>query len=149
MNIFEAIREDHDRHRRMLDLLTKTSGDTKQRRKLYKTIKEELKVHAEIEERHFYIPLIEEDMTQDHARHGMHEHHAIDELIVKLDETDMDSPAWLVHAKSLREQVEHHLDDEEHKIFQLAGKVLTEAQKTQLAKDYIEARDKVIEPMSK
>ena len=30
----------------------------------------------------------------------------------------------------------HHLEDEEHAIFQLAGKVLTEAQKNSLAKDY-------------
>ena len=66
----------------------------------------------------------------------------MDELMEKVDETDMDSPAWLVYAKQLCEKVEHHLDDEEHSFFQLAGKVFTETQKTSIAKDYLEEMKK-------
>jgi len=142
MNIFESIRADHDRHRNLLERLVKTSGASKERSQLYKEIKAELKVHADVEERHFYVPLINVDMTQNHARHGVHEHHEIDELIAKLDECDQDTGAWLVHAKSLQEQVEHHLEDEERTIFQLAGKVLSDEQKEQLATAYRNERDK-------
>ena len=74
-------------------------------------------------------------MMQQHARHGIAEHHEMDELIEKIDETDMDSPAWLTYAKQLCEKVEHHLEDEEQTFFQLSGKVFTEQQKTALAKD--------------
>ena len=35
-----------------------------------------------------------------------------------------------------RRRIEHHLIEEEHKFFQEAGKVLTETQKTALAKEY-------------
>ena len=48
----------------------------------------------------------------------------------------MDSSAWLKYAKDLQNKVEHHLKDEEHTFFQLAGKVLSEKQKTSLGKDY-------------
>ena len=58
------------------------------------------------------------------------------ELVVKLEETDYDSSAWLKIAKDLKHKVEHHLDDEEQKFFQLSGKVLSEKQKLNLAKDY-------------
>lgn len=51
----------------------------------------------------------------------------------------MDSPAWLTYAKQLCEKVEHHLEDEEHTFFQLAGKVLSENQKTDLATAYQDA----------
>jgi hemerythrin-like domain-containing protein len=138
-NIFEAIREDHDIQRDLCDQLRKTKGKTDARKQLFKALKTELHIHANAEERHFYVPLINDDMTQEHARHGIAEHHEMDELIEKLEETDMDSPGWLVYAKHLCEKVEHHLEDEEHTFFQLAGKVFTETQKVSLSKDYQKA----------
>tara|TARA_R110002096_G_scaffold266755_1_gene460432 strand:+ start:11103 stop:11540 length:438 start_codon:yes stop_codon:yes gene_type:complete len=137
MNIFEAIRKDHDTQRGLLKKLIKTEGDTKKRDTLFKSLKKELDVHANGEERHFYKPLISNDMMQEKARHGIAEHHEIDELIEQLENTDYDSSAWLKIAKNLKEKVEHHLEDEEHTFFQLAGKVFSENQKEALAKDYI------------
>lgn len=139
MTIFEAIRNDHDIQRDLCKRLTATSGKSKDRRQLWKALKEELKIHANAEERHFYSPLIHNDMMQEHARHGIAEHHEMDELIEKINDTDMDSPAWLTYAKQLCEKVEHHLEDEEHTFFQLAGKVFTEEQKEKLASDYRKA----------
>ena len=139
MNIFEAIRNDHDIQRDLCDRLTSTSGNSSDRKQLWKALKEELEIHADAEERHFYSPLTHNDMMQEHARHGIAEHHEMDELIEKIDDTDMDSPAWLTYAKQLCEKVEHHLEDEEHTFFQLAGKVLSENQKTDLATAYQDA----------
>jgi hemerythrin-like domain-containing protein len=63
----------------------------------------------------------------------------MDELMEKLDETEMSSPAWLTYMKQLAEKVEHHLDEEEHEVFQMAGKALTEKEKKSLATDYQKA----------
>ena len=129
MTIFESIRKDHDTQRELLDQLVKTTGDSKQRDKIYKQLKNELNIHAEAEERHFYKPLISNDMMQEKARHGIAEHHEIDELLEQLDDTEYSSSAWLKIAKDLKEKVEHHLEDEEHKFFH-------DTQKAALAKDY-------------
>tara|TARA_Y100001963_G_C6726542_1_gene421739 strand:- start:706 stop:1140 length:435 start_codon:yes stop_codon:yes gene_type:complete len=136
MNIFESIRKDHDTQRELLDQLVQTTGDTDKRDTIFKKLKKELEVHADAEERHFYKPLISDDMMQEKARHGIAEHHEIDELIEKLEDTDYDSSAWLKYAKDLKEKVEHHLEDEEHSFFQLAGKVFNQTQKEDLAKKY-------------
>jgi len=136
MNIFEAIRDDHDTQRDLLGKLVKTSGDTKNRDEIFKAVKNQLQVHADAEERYFYKPLISNDMMQEHARHGIAEHHEIDELIEQLENTDYDSSAWLKIAKDLKHKVEHHLEEEEHTFFQLAGKVFSQTQKTDLAKSY-------------
>ena len=136
MKIFESIRKDHDIQRDLCDKLIETSGDTKERRSHWKHLQKELEVHADAEERFFYVPLMKIDMTQDHARHGVAEHHEMDELIETLNETPMDSPGWLTYMKQLREKVYHHLEDEEHTFFQLAGKVLTQSQKDELADSY-------------
>lgn len=138
MNIFEALRQDHDKQRTLVDLLTKTHGDTEGREEIFERLKVELEEHAAAEERHFYIPLIEEDLTQEKARHSIAEHQEIDELIAKLEETDRSSPAWLSTAEKLREKVTHHLDEEEREVFQMAGKVLSTKQKNELADEYRE-----------
>ena len=137
MTIFEGLRQDHDLQRDLLEQLVSTSGDTKKRDTLFKKLKHELSIHADGEERFFYVPLIKDELTQEKARHSIAEHHEIDHLIAQLEERQYDDSSWLKIAKKLQVAVEHHLDEEEHEVFQLAGKVLTEIQKRELNKEYI------------
>ncbi|MBH0021198.1 hemerythrin domain-containing protein [Pseudoalteromonas sp. SWXJ133] len=139
MNIFEALRHDHDKQRELVDALIQTHGDTEQRHTLMDELKTELEQHAKFEERYFYNPLMFDDLTHEKARHSVAEHHEIDELIEQLEDTKMSSSAWLVAAKKLHHLVHHHLSEEEHEVFQLAGKALTEGQKQSLAKQYNDA----------
>lgn len=136
MNIFEALRESHDRQRGYADALIKTSGDTPERAEAYKRLKAELQAHETAEERHFYIPLMAFDNGVDLSRHAISEHHEMDEMMETLDETEMSSPAWLATAKKLSEKVHHHLKEEEQKFFQMAGKLLDDKQKETLASQY-------------
>ncbi|PMZ89373.1 MULTISPECIES: hemerythrin domain-containing protein [unclassified Pseudomonas] len=136
MNIFEALRESHERQRTYAKALIHTSGDSPERVEAYKQLKSELQAHATAEERHFYIPLMELDNGVDLCRHGIAEHHEMDEMMEELDDTEMSSPAWLVTAKKLSEKVHHHLEEEEQKFFQMAGKLLNDKQKEALAGKY-------------
>ena len=136
MNIFEALRVSHETQRTLANQLILTSGDSPERSLLFKELKLELAAHAAAEERFFYVPLIAHDMTQEPSRHGIAEHHDMDKLIKELTDTDASSPGWLAIAKALHHKVFHHLKDEEQGVFQLAGKVLKEAEKLSLAKDY-------------
>ncbi|WP_367374959.1 hemerythrin domain-containing protein [Pseudomonas lini] len=136
MNIFEALRESHDRQRRYADALIQTRGDTPERVEAYKRLKSELQAHATAEERHFYMPLMEFDNGVDLSRHAISEHHEMDEMMEALDATEMSSPSWLATAKKLSEKVHHHLKEEEQKFFQMAGKLLDDQQKETLAGQY-------------
>lgn len=136
MNIFEALRQEHEIQRNLVAKLVETHGDTQERKKIFEQLKHELKIHADAEERHFYIPLIKKDLTQVKARHSVAEHHEMDELIEQLEDTEMDASNWLKIAKELEHKVIHHLDEEEQEVFQMAGKALTDNQKTSLASDY-------------
>ena len=136
MNIFEALRISHDNQRSLADQLIATSGDSPERDLLFKELTLELAAHAASEERFFYVPLIAHDLTQEPSRHGIAEHHQMDKLIEDLQATDFSSPGWLVTAKALHHKIYHHLEDEEHGVFQLAGKVLTDTEKRTLAVGY-------------
>lgn len=135
-NIFEALRESHELQRSLYRQLIETSGDTPERQELFHQLKLELTAHEMAEERHFYIPLMAHDAGIDLSRHAISEHHQLDELIESLEEADPASATWLPLAKKLAHKVEHHLEEEEHRFFQMAGKLLTEKQKTSLAASY-------------
>lgn len=136
MDIFEALRLSHDTQRALASQILETQGASTDRTRLFGELKKELAAHAAAEERFFYTPLIGHDESIGQARHGMAEHHEMDEMVAELEKTDHSSSGWIAQFKRLRDKVFHHLEDEEHAIFQLAGKVLTQAEKTSLARDY-------------
>ena len=139
--IYEALRSDHERQRQLSSELVETTGDSADRRRLFDELTSELSAHAAEEERHFYIPLMQHDMTQPKARHSVAEHKDLDDLVERLERYDMTAPQWLQTARDLAHQLEHHLDEEEHEVFQLAGKVLSEQESTALAGAYQASMD--------
>jgi hypothetical protein len=137
MNIFEALRESHEKQRDLSEKLIKTSGDSKERRALFKLLKNELFAHAVGEDRYFYIPLMMTDSGLNITRHALAEHHKMDELLEQLTEMELSNPSWLTVAKKLFDTMHHHLQEEEHGFFQQAGKILSAEQKESLAQQYL------------
>lgn len=136
MTIFEELRADHDKQRKLIEQVLETHGASDERDRLFLNLKKELADHALAEERHFYVPLMQFDTTQEKARHSVAEHHELDELVDAVSSSDQDSPGWLAHAKNLAHKLLHHLEEEEKEVFTVAGKVLADDQKTSLGTDY-------------
>jgi hemerythrin-like domain-containing protein len=136
MNIFEALRVSHQTQRELSARLLASDAGSPEMQRIFLELKRELLAHETAEERCFYVPLFEHDATVDAARHAISEHHQMDEMVESLEKMKPDSAQWRDCAGKLCDKIEHHLDEEEHKFFQEAGKVLTEAQKTTLAKQY-------------
>lgn len=139
MTIFEELRVDHDKQRALIEQLEQTHGDEEERRDRFAQLKVQLKHHATEEERFFYAPLIEHDATVEMSRHGIAEHHQLDELLEELEEMDMASSGWALRFKALKDKVLHHFEDEEQGFFQQAGKIFNDQQKTSLGKEYRQA----------
>ena len=57
-------------------------------------------------------------------------------MVEDLEGGEFNVPGWMAAAKKLSEKIHHHLEEEETKFFQEAGKVLTEGQKLSLTKEY-------------
>lgn len=136
--IFEALRLDHDIQRRLLDQLVATEGASEERQDLFGKLAAELRAHAAAEERYFYVPLMEHDMTQENARHSVAEHKELDDFLEELESTDMSTAEWLKTAKQMADRLTHHLKEEEVEVFPVAGKALSDSEKQELASDYID-----------
>ncbi|QPH54838.1 hemerythrin domain-containing protein [Pontivivens ytuae] len=125
-SIYDAILDDHATHRDLLNRLADTSGDSAKRREAWTTFYYDVKSHAAAEEETFYSKLIAETWGQDAARHSVHEHQQMDDLMEELNGMDMSSPGWLAKFKELKHEYEHHMEEEENEVFTRAKKVIGE-----------------------
>jgi len=143
MDIFDALLQSHQLQRSICRRLLTQIGDAKARARTFDELKAELAAHETAEERTFYVPLIEHDETVDAARHGIAEHHEMDEMVEELEKLDQGSAEWLEVVGKLVQRIEHHLKEEEEKFFPQARQVLSRHEQKDLGEPYREEHDRL------
>ncbi|QTD57226.1 hemerythrin domain-containing protein [Parasphingorhabdus cellanae] len=118
--IFKLLKDDHDKHRELLEQISQTEGDSPDRRSLYTQFKEEVTAHANAEEQSLYAEMLARPELQEDGRHSVAEHKELDDLMAELDDIEMSSPGWLQKFKVLRHEYEHHIEEEEEDMFPVA-----------------------------
>ena len=109
-------------HRKVEELFARVrdneNGDNKE---TFTRIKEELDVHAHIEETIFYPYLLEkgDQELQRIVREGIEEHRQVKAWLAELDGMSGSSEDFKARIKVLMEDVEHHVEEEEDEMFPL------------------------------
>ena len=124
MDALRLLTDDHDKMRKLLDELeTTTERGVKTREELFSKIKGELTIHEIIEEEIFYPALKEHPKAKDIVLEGYEEHHVVDTVMAELEDLPVDDESWGAKAKVMKENVEHHMEEEEGEMFQKARQV--------------------------
>src|SRR5690242_12952688 len=90
----------------------KGDGAEKGKQQLFESIADALAMHATIEERHFY-PAVRAKRTEDILLEALEEHVGIKRVIADLLKIDSSEETFDAKVKVLKEQVEHHVEEEE------------------------------------
>ena len=136
MNIYDRLKQDHDKQRQLAEKIMNTSGDSENRHELWDQFKPEAVAHANAEEQTFYAALIQKPEAQEKARHSISEHKDADDIIQELDEMDMGSSGWIQKFKKLKDELEHHMEEEENEIFKKAKAVLDDRKAYRLGDEF-------------
>ena len=111
-------------HRRVEDLLKRGEDTTERsaqgRTALLDTMTAELTVHELIEEKILYPALKAHPQGKDLALEGYQEHHVADLLLKELHDLAKDDERWGAKFKVLKENLEHHIEEEEGPMFRTA-----------------------------
>ncbi len=113
----ELLKTDHDK---VEELFAKVKDNEDGNNKTtFTKIKQELDVHAHIEETIFYPHLLEkgDKELKKIVREGLEEHTQVKVLLVELAELLGDSPTFKAKLKVLMENIEHHVEEEEDEMF--------------------------------
>jgi hemerythrin-like domain-containing protein len=143
MDIFDALLKSHELQRTLVKRLLSNIGDAGERQGDFERLKNELAAHETAEERAFYVPLIEHDEAVEAARHGIAEHHEMDEMVECIEKVDPGSAEWLEQLGKLVHKLEHHLKEEEEKWFPVARKVLSRTEQEDLGRPYQREHDRL------
>ena len=130
--IFARLKADHDRHRKLLDQIDETHGDSPEREKLFEAFRVEVTAHAASEEMSLYATMLAKPELRDDAQHSVSEHKEIEDLLTELYEMDFASTGWLTRFRTMKDRYLHHIDEEEEEMFPEAEKDLSEADKKKL-----------------
>ena len=139
-DIFARIRDDHDKHRTLIELVEKTKGDSRGRRELFGKLADEVRAHADAEERIFYAELMQHTKGREKAGHSVKEHHEASAIIEELLEMDYSSTGWLNRFATLADELRHHMDEEEKEVFPLAGRLLSAERKQAMVAEFEKAK---------
>lgn len=95
---------------------------------VFKQIKQELDIHAHIEEQVFYPHLLDEgdEELQKIVREGVEEHAVVKDLLSEIAELSGNSETFKAKLKVLMENVEHHVEEEEGEMFDMAREQIPE-----------------------
>lgn len=129
--IFERLKQDHDRHRKMLaDLEAAANGD---RPKLFEAFRVEVTAHAAAEEESLYATMLACPDLREDAQHSVSEHKEIDDFLEELEALDFESELWAKTFAKMRHRYEHHIDEEEEEMFPDAAATLSEEAEARIA----------------
>jgi iron-sulfur cluster repair protein YtfE (RIC family) len=107
----------------MLEHTLEAEGST-EREAAMDQLRTELVAHERMEEEVFYPRLRDEQKVRDNVLEGLEEHHVADVILDELLDVPPDSDLWKAKVKVLKENVEHHMDEEEDELLKNAKRVL-------------------------
>jgi len=127
MNAFTLLKTDHKRVAGILEKIDATTErGVKTREELFTQLKTELDIHTRIEEAIFYPALEKADETHDITLEAFEEHKVVKTLLGELESMGKDQEEWTAKFTVLKENIEHHVEEEEGEMFTKARKVLGE-----------------------
>lgn len=141
MNAFTLLKNDHEKVAGILEKIDETTERaTKGREQLFAQLKNELDIHTRIEEEILYPALEEYEETRAISLESYEEHALVKQLLEELASSPKDDEQWTAKFTVLKENIEHHVEEEEGEMFPKARKVLSEDEIKDLGERLQEAK---------
>ncbi|HET6725008.1 MAG TPA: hemerythrin domain-containing protein [Gammaproteobacteria bacterium] len=136
-DIYDVLKKVHSEAREILDkLVSSDESDTGMRREKGHKVAIEVIAHHEAESKCFYKRLEKFDEVSDKIAEHQEEHEEANEQLrewMKLEPTDSE---WMTKLKNIKQELEHHIEDEENVLFPQAQELLSEEQAEKIAEEF-------------
>ena len=139
---------DHKIIRELAKELAETQSGAR-RKTLVRALKPLLVAHSRSEEAAVYTPLTQLRSSPDAraaGHEGFVEHNLADIVLERLaSAADAGSDMWKAHAKVLHEALEHHIAEEESKMFEELGEHFSDEEREAMGADFIRGKARLFE----
>lgn len=143
MSAIDLLESQHREVAKLFKQIEKTtSGEEKIR--LFEEIADKLAIHAAIEEHHFY-PAVKAKRTEDILLEAVEEHLVIKRTIADLLQLEVGDEHFDPKITVLKEEVEHHVGEEEKDLFPKVKKLLSKQELDALEQEMIAEQEELEE----
>jgi hemerythrin superfamily protein len=139
MDALEILKQDHQKVKKLFGEATHAS-DRNKRKDLFDQIDTELEIHAHIEETIFYPAVEEHEEFKDMVAEALEEHQEAKTLLDELEELGTDDHEFGSKLQQLMQAVEHHVEEEEGKMFPKIQEIFADDELEQLGQDLESAK---------
>lgn len=143
MEIYEALKRDHEEVKELLNELVALNDDDEYRFVIIEEIRNHLIPHSRAEESVFYNTLRAVNADRKKVFHGYQEHLEAETLLRTLQVMDKMNMSWKATAEKLREAVLHHIENEETEIFDEARNVFTSQEAEAMCEAFEQLKPKI------
>lgn len=138
---------EHAQMRRLLEEFAHAAaaGDFETKKALFRTFKAALHLHATLEEEIFYpaVMKVRSAPAREAVKEALEEHQAIDSIVAEIEEMEPEEGQFDLKVEGLRASVEHHIAEEERRIFAEARNHLTDDRLQALGRQMLALREKL------
>ena len=146
---FNLLRHEHQKVMDTIMQLEQTQGS---KTMLWTQLKQDLIPHMKGEEKYFYPILLSEDKTKENAAEAMQEHKEAESLLNQLDRMMTTSSGnrenLMSTFTSFRDAIQHHIKDEESKVFDDARQYIDENKMTDIMMNFQKEKQQILSSMS-
>lgn len=139
MDALELLKQDHHKVAELFSQFEKTEDDGR-KEKLFEQISHELQIHTYIEEAVLYPAFQKREELKDMVLEAIEEHRQVKKLITDSERLSEGSEKLDAKVKVMKEDVEHHVEEEENEMFPKAQQLFSKEQLTELGRQLEEAR---------
>lgn len=143
MSAIDLLESQHREVEKLFAALEKATASA-DKASLFDDIADKLAIHAAIEEHHFY-PAVRARRTEDILLESLEEHLSIKRVLADLLETDAEDDTFDAKVKVLKEQVEHHVGEEESDLFPKVKKLLDATELEALEQEMVAEQEQLEE----
>jgi hemerythrin-like domain-containing protein len=127
MNAIELLKQDHKEAMGMIEQMENPSQGTPSGRAnmdMFNQLKQALTLHTQEEEQVFYPALREHNETRQMIEEAYEEHKNVDRMLAQMSGMDPNNSDFMDMLGELKENIQHHVEEEETEMFPKAEKIL-------------------------
>jgi len=140
MTPVELLKQDHAKVKQLFMQFEAAQGEAKE--DIFKQIFKELQVHTKVEEEIFY-PAVKK-FDSEVANEAVEEHNIVDYILGAMKKLSPSDEAYDAKFTTLKENVEHHIEEEEGEMLPEAEKKIPAGQMAELGQAMIQRKEKLM-----
>ncbi len=143
-NVFDVLMIEHRDVEALFDQIDALQPEAVQAAQdLFTVLHDSLLAHAKAEQQAVYPRFAKIRELADLVAEATAEHEAVEMLLEEVRALDPGSEAWQARLAVLRENVKHHVKEEEYEVFPTAREKLHDSEALELAADYLRAKSRI------